>query len=660
MDRTKPHQKESLLLFLLLASVLPRAWADPVLPPLISEHAVFQQGRMIHVWGNADPAEAITVGFAESKIATIADSTGHWNVDLPAMQPGGPFTLKVVGKSTLIIKDVMIGEVWLASGQSNMAFSLADSAGSAAELPKADYPEIRLFAVPKELALSTQPETLTASWSHCTPESAKGFSAVAYYFARDLHRKLQVPIGIIESAWPGTGIEEWIAPSAIQTDPQIKSILDEWNNSAAKNYVQGRLPFDLQFDDFELLPDPAHGGEPVLLSNFDDGSARNSLGGYWYYDWKSAPETAFELTRPGHLGAGFAAEVSGRIDASDDARLRLRFRQDSSPADLSAYAGVRFWARGNGAFRFSSLQPTISDWDDYSSPLFYAASEWSQVTVLFQDLHQEGWGVTQTFTPKSLTGMAIECLPDSGYPGRPATAIYNGMIAPLLSYRFRGVIWYQGESNALKASEYRRLLPALIQSWRRESQQSDMQFLIVQLPNHGATHEQPSLSAWAELREAQFLTAKNLHDVGLAVTIDVGDPNDVHPHRKAEVGERLALWALGKTYHLPIVYSGPLYESMSVESDTIRVRFSNTGSGLVLKGGGDLHGFAIAGKDHKFYWASASIRGNSVVVSSPKVTNPEAVRYAWDDSPDANLYNAEGLPASPFRSDEWSVQVPEE
>ena len=285
--------------------------------------------------------------------------------------------------------------------------------------------------------------------------------------------------------------------------------------------------------------------------------------------------------------------------------------------------------------------------------LLHASRDWTWTTIWFSDLRQEGWGVTQTFTPQSLTGIVIECLPDSGYPLRPASGLYEGMIAPLLSYAFRGVIWYQGEGNALKAHEYRRLLPALIQGWRAESHQPDMQFLIVQLPNHGAIPEQPADSAWAELREAQFLTATKLHDVGLAVTIDVGDPGDVHPHRKAEVGDRLALWALGETYHEPITYSGPLYESMLVEGNAIRVQFSNIGSGLLAKDGVALQGFAIAGRDRKFHWASASIDKNSIIVSSHEVQDPIAVRYAWADSPECNLFNREGLPASPFRTDDW-------
>ena len=320
--------------------------------------------------------------------------------------------------------------------------------------------------------------------------------------------------------------------------------------------------------------------------------------------------------------------------------------------DLSIYAGIRFWVRGNGSFRFHSLQPTITDWDDYGTQLLHASADWVPVTIWFRDLRQEGWGVVGDFTPSAITGFSIENVPAAGFSHRPASGLYRGMIAPLLPFPFRGVIWYQGESNALQARQYRRLLPALIESWRAALHQEQTQFFIVQLPNHGAIPSQPAESAWAELREAQLLTLNRLPATGLAVTIDVGDPKDVHPHRKAEVGQRLALWALGAAYKQPIVYSGPLYQSMAVEGSKIRVRFSHTGSGLEAIGGA-LRGFAVAGADRKFHWASAVIDGDSVLVSSPEVAAPVAVRYAWADSPECNLFNVEGLPASPFRTDDW-------
>ena len=632
-----------------------QAWGDPSLPHLISDRAIFQQGRDIHIWGTADPAEEIEVSLAGKQASTKAGSDGHWSVLLPPMQAGGPFTLEVAGKKTLVIKDVLIGEVWVASGQSNMTFALADSTGADQELPKADYPEIRLFTVPKRVALSPHSDTLPAFWQPCTPATAKDFSAVAYYFARNLHRNLHVPIGIIEAAWPGTAIEEWTAPRAADRDSQIKSILASWNSDQGDHEKAVPQAFDLEFDDFELLKDSTlQSADPLV--NFDDGSTSNELGGDTSYDAKEAPDTKFDLSSQGRGGQGFDARVRGVIDASNDSRLATRFHLDDSPADLTGYTGIRFWVRGNGSFRFLSKQPTITDWDDYATQLIHASPEWKPVTIRFRDLHQEGWGVTHDFTPQALTGFAIECIPTNGYPVRPATALYQGMIAPLLSYPFRGAIWYQGEGNGGRPDEYHQMLSALIESWRLASHQPEMQFLTVQLPNHGASTSEPSESAWAQIREAQLQTATSTPGVGLAVTIDLGDPNDLHPHRKAEVGERLALWALGTTYHKSIVYSGPLYQSMAIEGKTIRIRFTQVGSGLVPKGGGPLRGFAIAGPDHKFRWASAVIDHDSVVVSSPEVSNPVAVRYAWADSPEFNLYNADGLPASPFRTDDWALQ----
>jgi sialate O-acetylesterase len=630
---------------------LPVAWAVPVLPHLIGDHMVLQRDREVHIWGSADAGETITVTLAGKTNSVTTDSMGHWSVRLPPMPAGGPFTLTIQGKTTIALKDVMIGEVWIASGQSNMTFGLSGAAGGAEEVTKADYPEIRFFTVPKKIALQPQPNTGPASWQICSPESAKDFSAVGYYFARELHKNLGVPIGVIEGAWPGTTIEEWIDPEALRQDAQLKAILEGASKSEGEALAGARVPFELEFDDFELIR--STGGDAVPFSDFDDGSTHTATGGYWMYDWQSALDTAFELVAPGRGGTGFAARISGAQDESDDSRLTARFKLDGSPTDLSAYSGFRFWMRGKGQVRVRTLQPTITDWDDYSTSLFQATDDWQPITIWFRDLRQEGWGVSLPFTQNALTGFSIESLTAVGYPPRPVSGLFDGMIAPLLPYPFRGVIWYQGESNALKAHQYRTLLPALIASWRKASHQNSFPFLIVQLPNHGAIPDHPMESAWAELREAQLITARQLPDTGIAVTIDVGDPKDVHPHRKAEVGDRLALWALGTTYAKPIVYSGPLYQSMEIQGPKIRIRFSNVGAGLEANGGAPLRGFAIAGADRTFHWAEASIEGDSVVVSSSQVPAPLAVRYAWGDSPSCNLFNREGLPASPFRTDQW-------
>lgn len=632
-------QRILLLIPFLLAPVC--GWADPVLPHLIGDHMVLQQRRTIHIWGKADPGEAISVSLSSRSATTKTDAEGNWSVQLLPLSAGGPFSLVVEGKKRILVKDVMIGEVWVASGQSNMTFALSGSDGADQEIPKADYPNLRLFTVPKKVAKQAQSDTLPATWRICTPESAKDFSAVAYYFARELHRKLNVPIGVIESAWPGSAIEEWIAPDALArisgaTEPQVR--------------VE-RQPFSLQFDDFELVGD-AQPGRTDPFSNFDDSTSRNSTGGYWSYTWDDAPAASVDLISPGRGGAGYALQVSGKIDASDDSRLVARFHVDNSPADLSAYAGIRFWVRGNGSFRVLTLQPTITDWDNYSTKPMQSNGDWRQVFIAFKDLRQEGWGVVKDLTLASLKGFEIECLPASGYPERPPSGLYEGMMAPIMPYAYRGAIWYQGESNALAAYHYRKLLSGLIRNWR-EVAHDQFPFLIVQLPTHGAIPEQPGESAWAELREAQLLTMKQVPDTGLAVTIDVGDPKDLHPHRKAKVGERLALWALGTTYSQPIVYSGPIYRSAKVENGRVLIEFNQVGGGLLGDADGNVKGFAIAGADRKFHWADAVIQGATVIVSSAEVAHPVAVRYAWGDSPICNLYNREGLPATPFRTDDW-------
>ena len=629
-------------------------WGDPVLPSLFSNHMVLQQGRDIHVWGKADPAERVAVRIAGHSASTTAESTGNWSVYLPSLAAGGPFTLTIQGNKEIVLKDVMIGEVWVASGQSNMAFALSGVEGAAVELPKADYPQIRLFTVPKRIALSPQENTVPARWQICTPDTTKNFSAVAYFFAREIHRNLNVPIGIIQSVWPGTAIETWIGPDTLRADTDLRPILDEWNHASPteKSFAERALPFDLEFDDFQLIP-AAPTSEQIALANFDDGTSRTSMGGTFSYSWTEARDSGFDLVSPGRGGSGFAARVSGRLDGAQDSRLSCRYKLDGSPADLNSYAGIRFWVRGNGSFRFRSLQPAITDWDNYGTPVMKASPEWQPVTVWFRDLRQDGWGVILPFTQNELSGFFIENTTTLEYPPIPVSGLYEGMITPLLPYPFRGAIWYQGESNALKAHEYRKLLPALIESWRKSSKNENLAFLVVQLPNHGATPEQPGESAWAELREAQFLTVTHVPDTGLAVTIDVGDPNDVHPHRKLEVGQRLALWALGTTYKRPIVFSGPLYEAMTVDGQEARIHFAHVGAGLEVRGGGDLQGFAVAGADRKFHWAEARIEGDTVIVSSREVTSPLAVRYAWADSPHCNLFNKDGLPASPFRTDDW-------
>jgi sialate O-acetylesterase len=627
--------------------------AQPVIPHLFSDHMVLQRDEPIVVWGWADPGEKISVTLGVNTQESTPSAGGLWRVVLPAMHAGGPYVLRVQGSKTIELKDVMLGEVWVASGQSNMTYALSGATGSAEEIPKAIYPQIRFFTVPKMISLTPQSDTLPASWEVCTPESAKGFSAVSYFFATKLEKALGVPVGIILSAWPGTAGEEWIDPNSLRREPILQPIIQKWDATPTLERTTATQPteFALEFDDFELLYAEGDSRTPVKLSSFDEGLARTETGGDWTYDWMGAPDTTFELVTPGRGGLGHAARVEGKLNGASSSELRASYHADQSAADLSEYAGIRFWVRGSGSFQFHSLQPTISDWDDYSTGILPATAEWKQVTIWFKDMKQDGWGVVMPFTPNALSGFRLSIMTAAGDVPRPPAGLYEGMIAPLEGYRIRGVIWYQGEGNTWRAFQYRTLLPALIKGWREGWGERNFPFLIVQLPNQGTGPELGD-SIWAELREAQLLTEQSVPNTGLAVSIDVGDSKNLHPPRKAEVGERLALWALGTTYSKKIVYSGPLYRSMKVDGNQIRIRFDHIGSGLEPHGE-RLKGFSIAGADRNFHWANARIEGDEVVVSSEDVIAPVAVRYAWADSPDCNLYNKEGLPASPFQTDDW-------
>ena len=631
----------------------PALIAEPLLPHLFSEHMVLQRNATIPIWGWADPGETISVSLAGRTAETVTGEDHQWKVAFAPMPAGGPFTLTIRGKKIVVIKDVMFGEVWVAAGQSNMTYALSGAMGADTEIPKAVNPLIRFFTVPKRISLTPQSDTLPANWELCSPDTAKRFSAVAYYFARDLYSALNVPIGIVLSSWPGTAAEEWTAPDELRRDPILTPIVQRWEASpaAVKSYAAQPMNFSLQFDDFELLPANSGSTGAVTFSNFDDGTPRTATGGSWSYVWDDAPDSAFELVSPGRGGSGYAARVEGTLDGASSSELRASFHADGSPADLRAYSGIRFWIRGSGMFQFQLLQSSITDWDNYSAESVRATDDWKQITIWFKDLKQAGWGVSSPFTPESLSGIRIASTTPVGDPDRPPSGLYQGMITPLEAFRIRGAIWYQGEGNTWRAYQYRTLLPALIGGWRQAWGDGDFPFLIVQLPNQG-TNTELGDSIWAELREAQLLTQRNVPNTGLAVTIDVGDAKNLHPPRKAEVGQRLALWALGTTYVNKLEYSGPLYDSMKISGKEIRVVFKHTGAGLDAHYG-KLTGFSIAGVDRKFHWAEARIEGKSVVVSSSEVIVPLAVRYGWADSPECNLYNKDGLPASPFRTDDW-------
>ncbi|MDD2709328.1 MAG: sialate O-acetylesterase [Verrucomicrobiae bacterium] len=497
--------------FFFLFVLLPASgvFADVKMPAIFADNMVLQRNMDIPVWGWADPGEQITVKLNQRQAAAAANSQGQWKVLLPPAAAGGPFEMTMAGKNAVVFKNVMIGDVWICSGQSNMEMNVRNSKDAAAEMAQAGHSNIRMFSVLREM--SWEPKTdCHGAWIVCAPNTVAAFSAVGYFFARELERKLHIPIGMIHSSWGGSSAEAWSIREKLSSNPALKPIISHFDKTAA-----------------------------------DFGKTTFEQYGQAYRDWLVA-------------------------------------------AEKSKAAGQPF-----------APPPMVVD----------------------PRVHHT----------------------------RP-TVLYNAMIAPLIPYAITGVIWYQGETNVFNAALYQTLFPTLIESWREQWRQGAFPFLFVQLANYKAQKSDPTESNWAELREAQMMTL-SLPKTGMAVAIDLGEANDVHPKNKQDVGKRLALAAFSIQYGQTIDCSGPIYDGALVEGDSIRIKFKHAGGGLISRDGGPLKGFAIADEDKKFLWADAKIDQDTVVVSSGQVPKPAFVRYAWADNPVCNLCNKAGLPASPFRTD---------
>lgn len=481
-------------------------------PSIFGDHMVLQRGKPIPVWGQAEPAEQVRVTLGRATRTSTACAEGHWMVKMPKMKAGGPHELIIEGaENRLLFSNVLVGEVWLGSGQSNMQWSVQNSANPTEEIANAAYPEIRLFSVARTVATSPQ-DNCEGSWVVCSPETIPDFSAVLYFFGRELHLQLDgVPMGLIHSSWGGTPAESWTSRPMLKSDSDLAGIVRQWDKLLAEY--------------------------PAAKASYDEAMEA----------WEKSAEQAKAAGAP-------------------------------EPGKPAAPRG----------------------------------------------------------------------------PDHPwlASGLYNAMIAPLVPYAIRGAVWYQGESNANRAYQYRKLFPAMITDWRNAWEQGAFSFYFVQLANFRDALPDPGESEWAELREAQTM-ALSLKNTGMATIIDIGEADDIHPRNKQDVGKRLALNALAKDYGKKVTWSGPMYRSKRIWRDKVTLRFSHVGSGLATSDGEAVKGFAIAGEDRKFVWADAVIRGRRVVVSSPEVPNPVAVRYAWAINPVCNLVNGKGLPASPFRTDPW-------
>jgi len=494
---------------LVATSMATRAQADVKLPAIISDNMLLQQGVDAPIWGTAKAGEKVTVFFAGQRKTTQADKDNKWLIRLDALDAKTQGEMTVEGENKLTIKNVLVGEVWLASGQSNMAMQVQQADNAKTEIESANFPKIRLFTVAQKVAAQPQTE-VSGQWVECSPQTVKSFSAAAFFFGRELHQTLNVPVGLINSSVGGTWIQAWISREPQSSNADFKKALTWWDETFAK------APVDY----------------PAAKQRYD--------------------------------------------------------------GDLAAW----------------QIEADKAKAADLPSPAKPVAPQ----------------------NPEA--------------PNRH-TGLFNGMISPLMPYGIKGVLWYQGEANAFKNPRYDEWLQLLINDWRTRWGEGNFPFLFVQLPNF------KQFPNFVDIRDAQFKTLK-LPNTAMAVTIDSGNPDDIHPRNKQVVGHRLVLAALGTVYSHQIEYSGPLYQSVKIEGNKAIVNFTHTGSGLQMKGEA-LSGFSIAGADKNFVPAQARIEGSSVVVWSEQITSPVAVRYAWEANPQASLFNKEMLPASPFRTDDWPL-----
>lgn len=642
--------KKAIFYFLILFFYLSDVFAVVKLPALITNGMVLQRDRTIPVWGWAASGEKISLSFNGKTYQTVTSASKRWQIYLPAMPAGGPFEMQISAENNIILKDILIGDVWLCSGQSNMEFEMFKAKELYAnEIANANNAHIRQFEVVKRFSFTEPLEDVvsTAGWQSVTPENVLNFTAAGYFFAKELYQKYKVPIGLINATWGGTPAEAWVSEDGLKSFPQFVSTINHFKNPEQLNAIKEK-DRNATASWYQYLKDHDKG----LLQNGKNWANTQIA----TKNWQSINLPAFwnekalknvnagvvwfqrEFNIPAELAGKKAILYLGNIYNQDSTwinGIKIGHTEDKHKARVYEIPSQLLKQGINSIFvRVLAV----------ASPPGFVKEKPYKLLIDDKEISLSGeW--------KYQLGVAAQPIPATTNLAYQPAVLYKGMIDPIIPYAINGVIWYQGEANSAKGLEYQTLFPALITDWRKQWKQGDFPFLYVQLPNYLAVKQQPSQSNWAELREAQLL-ALSVPNTGMAVTYDIGEWNDIHPHNKKDVGLRLALAAQKVAYQEDIIYSGPIYQSMKKEGNKIILNFTNTGSGLIAKGNTELKYFAIAAADNKFIWANARIKGNTVEVWNDKIKNPTTVRYAWADNPDgANLYNKEGLPASPFRTD---------
>ncbi len=621
----------------------------PLISPLFGDHMVLQRGRTLHIWGWTAPGQKVTVHLGSQSAQGVADTDGRWVVAIESPASDGPYDVRIgAAREKVILHDVLIGDVWLCGGQSNMELPLSRTRDGEAAIRAANHPGMRLFKVKAHPAYAPA-LMVDGSWKVCSPQNVAadgGFSAVAYYFAHRIQSETNVPIGLIQDCIGGTPAEAWTSPKTLRGLNDFAAGLAE----VERHQLQGGPEYGNYimhwYDDYDpgqrglTWANPALDDRDWQNVNIPEGFTKQGASetpAVWYF------RKTLVLNDP--LPSGKTMLHLGVIERMDTTYINGQWVGASawvenprvyplSPGILKAGTNVItirvFRTKPEGGFESNPAELKLVLGDGKVIPL---AGEW------------RGKLSVDARPPHSLP------LGFENWPVMPGV-LYNGMIAPVAPFGIRGAIWYQGEANADRAYQYRTLLPAMIADWREAFGQGNFPFYIVSLTAFMPHRNEPGDDAWAELREAQAMTAATIPNSGLAETIDIGDPTNIHAADKLDVGERLARWALAKDYGMNQPCSGPVFEHSETLSGAMKLYFSHTDGGLVSKG--DKPGeFSLAGTDHKWFWADATIESNTVVVKSSQVSHPVAARYAWQSNPLATLYNGAGLPAVPFRTDNW-------
>jgi sialate O-acetylesterase len=620
------------------------------LPLLISDGMVLQRDADVKIWGWASAGEKVTINFNDKIYNAVAGKDGKWAVSLSVLKAGGPYEMEINATNHITLRNILIGDVWVCSGQSNMVLPMNRVKYRYQEvIAHSENPSIRQFIVPDRYDFKAQQEDLkSGTWKSANPQTVLNFTAIGYFFAKELFGKYHVPIGLIRASLGGSPVQAWMSEDALKEFPEYLATAEKFKDIAYINQIRekDKAVNDAWYGRIQKIDKGlAPGEKPWFDTNYDASQwPTMNVPGYWADHELGLVNGVVwfrkEIDVPASMTGKAAKLWLGRVVDADTTYVNGKI-----VGSVSYQYPPRIYDVPANLLKEGKNIIVVRVINNSGRGGFVPDKPY-QLSAAGQTIDLKGqW--------QYKLGATMDPLPAKTFIEWQPVGLYNAMIAPLLNYKIKGAIWYQGESNTAKPHEYQKLLSAMIADWRQKWNEPDFPFLYVQLANFMEAKDQPCESNWAELREAQLKTL-SVPNTAMAVIIDIGEWNDIHPLNKEDVGKRLALAAQKVAYgDKKVVYSGPIYQSMKTEGNKIILTFTNTGSGLVAKGDGELKYFAIAGADKKFVWAKAKIQGDKVTVWNDDITNPVAVRYAWADNPEgANLYNKEGLPASPFQSDE--------